>query len=68
MEMGLPPLDYLREYRVALGHLLKSGRDAEAARAELERLYVRTKRVSREEALKALEQLLLPRRNPRGAR
>lgn len=66
-EMGLPPLDYLREYRVALGHLLKSGRDAEAARAELERLYVGTKRVSPAEALKALEDLLVPGRNPRGA-
>ncbi|MEW6665004.1 MAG: serine/threonine-protein kinase [Thermodesulfobacteriota bacterium] len=50
MEMGLPALDFKREYRVALAHPVQKGKDVGAARAELERLYVGTKRITPEEA------------------
>lgn len=67
MEMGLPALDFLREYRVALGHLLKKGRDGEAGLADLERIYVGKKRISREEARQVAEKLAVPRGKARGS-
>jgi serine/threonine-protein kinase len=60
MEMGLPAPDFLREYRVALGQLLRKGRGGEVGRAELDRIYIGTKRVSQEEARRVAAELPLP--------
>ena len=63
-EMGLPPLDFRREYKAAMKALFRRGRDPDAARDELGMVYVEKKRVSEKDARKAMDELLLERKPP----
>lgn len=53
-EMGLPPLDFLREYKMAFNQLLKTGREKDGdGLAEMDRVYVGRQRISKTQALRA---------------
>lgn len=61
-EMGLPALDFTREYRGALQEQLKRGQEPRRAHRELKRIYVTKNRLSGEQARTILDDLLRKRR------
>jgi serine/threonine protein kinase len=59
-EMGLPRLDFFREYRMAFNELLKTGRQKDAhCLAEMERVYVDKQRISSTRAAELREGVLM---------
>jgi serine/threonine protein kinase len=59
-EMGLPRLDFAREYKMAFNELLKTGREKDAyCLAEMERVYVGKQRISSTRATGVREEVLM---------